>query len=247
MPTLKIPHWLDAVDDAEPFPDVQLALREPNGLLAVGGNLSIARLLTAYRHGIFPWYSAGQPLLWWSPDPRTVLFPTQFKLSRSLRKTLRKGLHDVSFDRAFDTVVAACAAPRDAEAGTWITPAMASAYHDLHVAGYAHSVEVWQNNELVGGLYGVSLGRVFFGESMFSRCRDGSKIALAHLVGQLRRWDFKLIDCQMPTAHLQRLGATLISRRSFCDLLASACAAPDRFGPWQFESARVWEHTLSQD
>lgn len=240
---MKIPHWLDPADDA-PFPDVELAMREPDGLLAVGGNLSITRLLTAYRQGIFPWYSAGQPLLWWSPDPRTVLFPSRFKLARSLRKTLRQGKHAVSFDRAFDAVVAACAAPRDVEAGTWITPAMAAAYHNLHGAGYAHSVEVWQDGELAGGLYGVALGRIFFGESMFSRHRDGSKIALAHLAGQLRCWDFKLIDCQMATAHLQSLGATPIPRRRFRELLAIACNEPDHPAPWRFESARIWEHTL---
>lgn len=243
---MKVPLWLDPADDA-PFPDVELALAEPNGLLAVGGNLSIPRLLTAYRHGIFPWYSAGQPLLWWSPDPRTVLFPAQFRLARSLRKTLRQGKHAVSFDRAFAAVVAGCAAPRDIEAGTWITPAMAAAYYDLHLAGYAHSVEVWRDGELAGGLYGVALGRMFFGESMFSRRRDGSKIALAYLTGQLHCWDFKLIDCQMSTPHLLSLGATPISRRRFCELLAIACNEPAQAGPWRFESARVWEQTLIED
>jgi len=239
----KIPSWLDPDDDSTPFPDVEQALIEPNGLLAVGGTLSITRLLNAYHHGIFPWYSAGQPLLWWSPDPRTVLFPASFKLSRSLRKTLLKSMHQVTLDTAFDAVVAACAAPRSSESGTWITPAMTQAYRALHAAGYAHSVEVWQDNKLVGGLYGVALGRVFFGESMFSAVRDGSKIALAYLAGQLRAWDFAAIDCQLHTAHLQSLGAKEIPRRQFTTLLRDNCALPGRPGPWRFESARAWVHT----
>jgi len=240
---IKIPRWLNPEDDTTPFPDVELALTEPNGLLAVGGSLSMTRLLNAYRHGIFPWYSAGQPLLWWSPDPRTVLFPARFKLSRSLRKTLRKTTHEVSLDTAFDDVVRACAAPRSSESGTWITPAMAHAYSTLHAAGYAHSVEVWQDNKLVGGLYGVALGRVFYGESMFSAVRDGSKIALANLAGQLRAWDFAVIDCQLHTAHLESLGAEEISRSQFTDLLAENCARSGHPGRWRFESARAWAHT----
>ncbi len=243
---IKIPRWLDPDDDTTPFPDVEQALTEPNGLLAVGGSLSVTRLLDAYRHGIFPWYSAGQPLLWWSPDPRTVLFPARFKLSRSLRKTLLKPTHQVTLDTAFATVVAACAAPRSSESGTWITPAMAQAYHGLHAAGYAHSVEVWRDSELVGGLYGVALGRVFYGESMFSVMRDGSKIALAHLAGQLRAWDFAAIDCQLHTPHLQSLGAEEISRADFTALLRENCALPGRPGPWRFESGRAWAHTQEQ-
>ena len=240
---IKIPRWLDPDDDTLPFPDVEQALTEPNGLLAVGGSLSVTRLLNAYRHGIFPWYSAGQPLLWWSPDPRTVLFPTRFKVSRSLRKTLRKTAHQVTLDTAFDAVVAACAAPRGAESGTWITPAMAQAYCALHDAGYAHSVEVWQDGKLIGGLYGVALGRVFFGESMFSAVRDGSKIALAHLAGQLRDWEFAVIDCQLHTVHLQSLGAEEIPRPRFTALLRANCALPGRPGHWRFESAPAWAHT----
>jgi leucyl/phenylalanyl-tRNA---protein transferase len=242
----KIPCWLPPDDDSTPFPDVEQALIEPNGLLAVGGSLSVTRLLDAYRHGIFPWYSADQPLLWWSPDPRTVLFPTRFKLSRSLRKTLQKCTHEVTLDTAFDAVVAACAAPRDSASGTWITSAMAQAYCTLHAAGYAHSVEVWRDGKLAGGLYGVALGRVFFGESMFSAMRDGSKIALAHLAGQLRAWDFAVIDCQLHTAHLQSLGAEEIPRRHFTALLRESCALPGRPGPWRFESARPWVHTQEQ-
>jgi len=241
---MKIPHWLNPDDDLEPFPDVELALHEPNGLLAVGGNLSVARLLNAYQHGIFPWYNDDQPLLWWSPDPRTVLFPTHLKLSRSLRKTLARHAHDVTFDTAFNAVVAACAAPRGTESGTWITPAMTQAYSALHAAGYAHSVEVWQAGVLVGGLYGVALGRVFFGESMFSRIRDGSKIALAYLVGQLRNWEFAVIDCQLHTTHLQSLGAENISRRHFSTLIADNCTQTDPPSPWRFESDNAWVHTL---
>lgn len=241
---IKIPCWLQPDDDTAPFPDPEQAMIEPNGLLAVGGSLSIARLLDAYRHGIFPWYSEGQPLLWWSPDPRTVLFPARFKLSRSLRKTLTRSAHQVTLDTDFDAVVAACAAPRSGESGTWITPAMAQAYHALHAAGYAHSVEVRQDGELVGGLYGVAMGRVFFGESMFSARRDGSKIALAYLVGQLRAWNFALIDCQLPTAHLHSLGAEEIPRTLFISLLNDHCALHVRPpGPWRFESARAWAHT----
>ena len=239
----KIPRWLDPHDDTMPFPDVEQALIEPNGLLAVGGTLSVTRLLNAYRHGIFPWYSADQPLLWWSPDPRTVLFPARFKVSRSLRKTLHKDDHQVTLDTAFDAVVTACAAPRSSESGTWITPAMAQAYRALHDAGYAHSVEVWQDSKLIGGLYGVALGRMFFGESMFSAARDGSKIALAHLVGQLHAWEFAAIDCQLHTAHLQSLGAEEIPRSRFTALLRANCALPGRPGPWRFESARAWVHT----
>ncbi len=239
----QIPCWLGPDDDTTPFPDVRRSLTEPNGLLAVGGSLNITRLLNAYRHGIFPWYNADQPLLWWSPDPRTVLFPASFKLSRSLRKTLRRPIYEVTLDTAFAAVVAACAAPRSGDSGTWITPAMAQAYRDLHVAGYGHSVEVWRDGDLVGGLYGVALGRVFYGESMFSAMRDGSKIALAYLAGQLRAWNFAVIDCQMHTAHLQSLGAEEIPRAHFITLLRENCALPGRPGPWRFETARAGAHT----
>lgn len=239
----KTPRWLDPDDDTTPFPDVEQALVEPNGLLAVGGSLSVTRLLDAYRHGIFPWYNTDQPLLWWSPNPRTVLYPARFRISRSLRKTLRKAVHRVTLDTAFDAVVAACAAPRQDEAGTWITLAMARAYRRLHDAGYAHSVEVWQDDILIGGLYGVALGQVFFGESMFSTRRDGSKIALAYLTGQLHAWGFAVIDCQMHTAHLQSLGAEEIPRAQFTALLRDHCAQPNRPGPWRFESAHAWAHT----
>ncbi len=192
-------------------------MRSPNGLLAAGGDLSVARLLEAYRHGIFPWFSAGEPILWWSPDPRMVLFPNEFKISNSLRKTLRNGRYEVRFDSAFEQVMRACAAPRkgDSSGGTWIHDEMIAAYSELHRLGHTHSVETWIEGELAGGLYGVALGRMFFGESMFSRRTDASKIALAHLAAQLEKWNFGMIDCQMNTPHLASLGAREIPRKEF--------------------------------
>ena len=197
------------------FPEVTQALRSPNGLLAAGGDLTTSRLLEAYRHGIFPWYSEGEPILWWSPDPRMVLFPNEFKVSNSLRKTLRNGRHEVRFDSAFEQVMSACAAPREGANGTWIHEEMIAAYCELHRLGYAHSVETWMDGELVGGLYGMALGRMFYGESMFSRRSDASKIALAHLAAQLKKWNFGMIDCQMNTPHLASLGAREIPRKEF--------------------------------
>ena len=191
------------------------ALRSPNGLLAAGGDLSSARLLEAYRHGIFPWFSEGEPILWWSPDPRMVLFPDEFKISHSLRKTLRNGRYEVRIDSAFEQVMRACAAPREGANGTWIHEEMIAAYCELHRLGYAHSVETWMDGELVGGLYGMALGRMFYGESMFSRRTDASKIALAHLAAQLEKWNFGMIDCQMNTPHLASLGAREIPRKEF--------------------------------
>jgi leucyl/phenylalanyl-tRNA--protein transferase len=197
------------------FPPVEQALRSPNGLLAAGGDLSSARLLEAYRHGIFPWFSEGEPILWWSPDPRMVLFPEEFKVSHSLCKTLRNGRHEVRFDSAFERVMRACAAPREGASGTWIHEEMIAAYCELHRMGYAHSVETWMDGELVGGLYGMALGRMFYGESMFSLRSDASKIALAHLAAQLKKWNFGMIDCQMNTPHLASLGACEIPRKEF--------------------------------
>jgi leucyl/phenylalanyl-tRNA--protein transferase len=197
------------------FPPVTQALRSPNGLLAAGGDLSAARLLEAYRHGIFPWFSEGEPILWWSPDPRMVLFPGEFKLSHSLRKTLRKGSHEVRMDTAFEQVMRACAAPREDARGTWIHEEMVDAYCELHRLGYAHSIETWMGGQLAGGLYGIALGRMFYGESMFSQKTDASKIALAHLAAQLKRWEFGMIDCQMNTPHLASLGAREIPRKEF--------------------------------
>jgi leucyl/phenylalanyl-tRNA--protein transferase len=204
--------WIEA---DSPFPPPQAALRNPNGLLAAGGDLSPERLLAAYRQGIFPWYSEGDPILWWSPDPRMVLFPEEFNISHSLRKTLRNGRYTVHTDYAFEQVMRSCAAPREGANGTWIHEEMIAAYCELHRMGYAHSVETWMDGELVGGLYGIALGRMFYGESMFSRRTDASKIALAHLAAQLERWNFGMIDCQMNTPHLASLGAREIPRKEF--------------------------------
>ncbi|MBV1786603.1 leucyl/phenylalanyl-tRNA--protein transferase [Marinobacterium sp. D7] len=201
------------------FPPVDTALDEPNGLLAAGGDLRPARILAAYRRGIFPWYNDDEPILWWSPEPRCVLPPSQLHISRSLRKTLRKPNYRVSFDTAFQQVIEACAAPRSYSQGTWISPAMQRAYIELHELGYGHSVEVWMDDELVGGLYGLAIGSVFFGESMFSRRTDASKIAFAHLVEHLKNWGYDLIDCQVYNDHLASLGAQEIPRAEFVDLL----------------------------
>jgi leucyl/phenylalanyl-tRNA--protein transferase len=217
------------------FPPVDLAT--PDGLLAVGGSLDSERLLEAYRHGIFPWYNPGQPVLWWSPDPRTVLFPERLKISRSLGRTVRRGAFQVSFDQAFPQVIDACAGPRRKHpgGGTWITSEMRTAYCRLHAEGHAHSVEVWSGAALVGGLYGVSLGGAFFGESMFSHATDASKVALVHLVRHLQAWRFDLIDCQVASPHLFSLGAEEIPRREFVQRLEATLARPDRVGPWAFE------------
>ncbi len=216
------PLWIPESAPAHAFPDVDCALDEPNGLLALGGSLSPERLLCAYARGIFPWYSTGQPILWWSPDPRMVLFPGELRVSRSLRKRLRRGEDRVTVDTCFRRVVEACAAPRDGAAGTWILPEMVDAYERLHRLGHAHSVECWRGGTLAGGLYGVAIGRVFFGESMFSTLPDASKVALEWLC----RRDFALVDCQLPSPHLQRLGARCIARREFCARIAKAVAEP---------------------
>src|SRR5713101_3727782 len=215
-----------------PFPTVSSALKDPNGLLAAGADLSSERLLEAYRHGIFPWFSEGDPILWWSPDPRMILFPAELKISRSFGKTLRNRSYEARFDAAFDEVVAGCAAPRKGEPGTWISGAMSEAYRRLHRLGYAHSVETWIDGDLAGGLYGVAIGRVFFGESMFSRSRDASKIALAALVGHLKSAGFGLIDCQMRTRHLESLGARAIPRRRFSRLLEELIHYARSPGSW---------------
>ena len=206
---------------------------DPSGLLAVGGDLSSERLLEAYRLGIFPWYSGDEPILWWSPDPRLVLDLGDFKISRSLRKTLNKEIFDVTFDRAFGDVIRACAlAPRDGQRGTWITDDMQEAYVHLHKLGYAHSVESWFDGKLAGGLYGVSLGKAFFGESMFHRTADASKVALAALVERLKLWKFHFIDAQMTTPHLLRLGAKELPRRVFLKRLGEALRGPNKKGRW---------------
>ena len=221
------------VDDMV-FPPPDYA--DPSGLIAVGGDLSSERLLEAYRVGIFPWYSEDQPILWWSPDPRFVLELDQFKISRSLSKTLRRRVFHVSFDRVFDDVIAACAAvPREGQSGTWITPEMQEAYIKLHGLGFAHSVEAWFGGQLVGGLYGVSLGKAFFGESMFHRKPDASKVALAILVEKLKKWGFHFIDSQMATEHMNRLGAAEIPRRIFLKRLQSALRHSTKRGKWHVE------------
>ena len=231
-PTLPIP-WLDQDDETTPLPDPQWALSEPNGLLAIGGSLSPQRLEAAYRAGIFPWFSAGEPILWWSPDPRALIYPDRFHTSRSLARALRRDQFTVTLDQAFNEVLSACAAPRAEEQGTWITPEMQSAYWRLHQQGIAHSIEVWRTGELVGGVYGVSLGHAFFGESMFSRVSNASKIALAWLCAQLRAWQFDFLDCQMPTNHLLSLGAVCLPRAQFLLALAASQRFATRQGPWE--------------
>ena len=230
--------WIRPEDPPEAFPDPALALSDPDGLLAVGGDLSPARLLNAYRHGIFPWYHGDQPILWWSPDPRAVLIPADMHMSRSLRRRHARGGFEVSFDAAFAEVMSACAGPRagQPEGGTWISPAMQAAYGELHRLGHAHSIEIWMEGELVGGLYGIGIGRVFFGESMFSRKTDASKLALACLAKQLDAWGYALIDCQVHSAHLESLGSILIPRRDFLALLERHCAEPRQAVPWRYDA-----------
>ncbi|PTR06570.1 leucyl/phenylalanyl-tRNA--protein transferase [Nitrosospira sp. Nsp5] len=217
------------------FPPLDTALLKPSGLLAAGGDLSPQRLIEAYRRGIFPWFNEGEPILWWSPDPRMVLFPGELKISRSLRKTLKKDNYEIRVDNAFSEVMQACAAPRGEQPGTWIHAEMISAYTALHEMGVAHSVEVWMRGELMGGLYGVAQGKVFFGESMFSRIPDTSKIAFVHLVKQLERWGFHMIDCQMKTTHLASLGGREISREEFGQKLKELVNYTERVEKWCFD------------
>ncbi|RZA01450.1 MAG: leucyl/phenylalanyl-tRNA--protein transferase [Moraxellaceae bacterium] len=219
--------WLNPANTLLPSPE--LALNEPNGLLAVGGDLSPERILAAYHQGIFPWFNPGDPVLWWSPSPRTVIFPKQLHVPNSLRKVIRRGTYRVSFDHCFNKVMRACAAPRTYADSTWISEEIIAGYSALHERGFAHSVEVWKQTrngdetieELVGGLYGIALGRVFFGESMFSRADNASKVGFAYLVQQLLAWDFQLIDCQVANDHLFTLGAVEIPREEFQQLLVN--------------------------
>ncbi len=224
MPVYRLP-------EAIVFPPAECAVR--SGLLAVGGDLSPERLLAAYREGIFPWYAEGEPILWWSPDPRFVLFPGELRVSRSMRQFLQKGLLRITFDHAFRGVIAACRKPRPGQDGTWITEEMRKAYIALHDLGYAHSVEVWHEEKLAGGLYGVSLGRCFFGESMFSAMANASKAALIALVSRLRELAFDLIDCQVESPHLAILGARTIPRRTFCTLLKESLRHETLRGSWE--------------
>ncbi|MBV1914847.1 MAG: leucyl/phenylalanyl-tRNA--protein transferase [Pseudomonadales bacterium] len=210
--TIYLP-WLD--EGVQKFPPVTTALDEPNGLLAAGGDLSPERIQSAYQQGIFPWFEQDQPILWWSPNPRSVIYTDQFKPSRSLLKTIRKNRYQITFDRAFDEVINACAEPRAGQADTWITADMISAYNQLHKLGIAHSIESWSDDQLVGGLYGLSIGQVFFGESMFSRSTDASKVAFATMVNWLKSWGYSLIDCQVSNPHLSSLGAVELPREQF--------------------------------
>ncbi len=229
MSRLKILHPLQL----HAFPAVELALPEPNGLLAIGGDLSVARLLDAYRHGIFPWYSADDPILWWSPDPRMVFATDRLRVPRRLRRWLRQCDWQIRSDHAFREVMTACAEPRDTGGGTWITEEMLDAYCALHNAGYAHSVEVYDGEILLGGIYGVAIGCMFFGESMFSRATNASKVALIALCRALHVWGFALLDAQMTSAHLQTLGAQEISRRDFIAHVEDYVQRADQIGHWR--------------
>jgi leucyl/phenylalanyl-tRNA--protein transferase len=233
------PCWLDPEALEIVFPDVELALQEPDGLLAVGGKLSTEWLLHAYQRGIFPWYGQEQPILWWAPDPRLVLFPENLHISHSLARVIKREKFTVTLDTAFEEVIDACARPRPQQSGTWITPAMRSAYVDLHHAGHAHSVESWCDGMLSGGLYGIAIGNIFFGESMFTEVADASKIAFVTLVRQLERWGFALVDCQVYTQHLASLGAATIPRKEFTTILDRECWPPGHSQPWAFDTVPV--------
>lgn len=229
---------LDPLDDTQPFPPAERALEEPDGLLAVGGSLAPRRLLHAYRNGIFPWYNEGEPILWWSPNPRLTLLPDRLRVSRSLRKVLRRQEFQISFDRAFDAVIEGCAAPRPKAAGTWISQEMKSAYITMHSQGIAHSVESWYDKELVGGLYGIAIGQVFFGESMFSRRSNASKAAFAVFIQALKEWNYALIDCQIYTDHLAAFGAEEMPRSDFLSLLDRYCERAVSPHAWKSEPIR---------
>jgi leucyl/phenylalanyl-tRNA--protein transferase len=223
------------LDSDDPFPPAELALQQPNGLLAAGADLSPSRLIEAYAQGIFPWFGREDPLLWWSPDPRMVLYVRELRISRSLRRVIRSARFRVTLDATFAAVIAGCAEPRPGQDGTWITPEMNDAYCRLFEMGHAHSVEVWSGDRLAGGLYGVALGRMFFGESMFSRENNASKVGFVHMVAQFGRWGMPLIDCQMPTSHLASFGAREIPRSEFLDLVHHLVPQPARSSPWHLD------------
>jgi leucyl/phenylalanyl-tRNA--protein transferase len=233
--------WISADDPPEAFPDVNRAFDVPDGLLAAGGDLSEPRLLYAYSHGIFPWYSDGQPILWWSPDPRCVIRPPGLHISRRTRRSLMNGGFAVTFNAAFDDVLENCALDRPGQDGTWITDEMRLAYQDLHRSGWAHSVEIWHGNELAGGLYGLSIGRVFFGESMFTAMSNGSKAAMLALCRILEQEDFELLDCQVESPHLLSLGAELMPRTAFSATLASGCNPAGKFANWPAQRVKMAE------
>ena len=223
-PSLMIPQL--GQDPASPFPDVARSLPDPDGLLAWGGDLDPVRLIQAYQHGIFPWFSEDQPILWWSPARRCVLEPANIRVSRRLQRTVNKGDYRITADTAFDEVVRGCARPRNGQPETWITPKMMEAYGHLHRMGLAHSIEIWKQSRLTGGLYGLSLGKMFFGESMFSDQRDASKIVLVHLCRLLQRWKFPMLDCQVANPHLESMGARVIPRAEFLRVLQAHIDLP---------------------
>lgn len=231
--------WISSEDPPEAFPDIENAFDVPDGLLAAGGDLSPERLLYAYRHGIFPWYDEGQPILWWSPDPRCVLRPHELHVARRLRRSLVNSKFEVSFNAAFRDVMAACAEGRQVRQGTWITRDVKDAYALLKEQGWAHSIEIWRESNLVGGLYGLAIGRVFFGESMFSRETNGSKAAMLVLTRLMLQNDFEILDCQVESPHLVSLGATLMPRGEFRALLDRACEPPSQFREWPGERRQI--------
>ena len=231
--------WLSPDDPPEAFPDISGALHEPDGLLAAGGDLSMERLLHAYRNGIFPWFDDGQPILWWSPDPRCVLCPSEFHTSSRFRRSIGTSRATITINQSFGEVIRACAGPRRSEQGTWITAEMIGAYEALHADGWAHSIEVRDNGSLSGGLYGIAIGKMFFGESMFSQQSNASKLALLCLCEILHADGFGMIDCQVVSRHLTTLGASAIPRAKFAAHLQSACATPSRFDNWPDAAIQV--------
>jgi leucyl/phenylalanyl-tRNA--protein transferase len=241
LSTVKSPNitWISSDDPPDAFPDIESAFDNPDGLLAAGGDLSAERLLYAYQNGIFPWYDSGQPILWWSPDPRCVIRPREFHVSRRLYRSLLQSNFEVTFNRAFGDVIAACAQLRSGQQSTWITDEMADAYTGLHMQGWAHSIEILLDSRLVGGLYGLSIGRAFFGESMFSRETNASKAAMIALCQQMQLHDFEILDCQVESPHLLSLGASLMPRRQFATVLRRACKAGSQFREWPAERRQV--------
>ena len=231
--------WINVDDPPDAFPDIDSDSELADGLLAAGGDLSSERLLYAYRHGIFPWYDDRQPILWWSPDPRCILTPDAYRISRRTRRALKISDFRIQFNTVFSEVVDCCAAKRAGQPGTWITPEMQSAYQLLHEQGWAHSIEVWNNSTLAGGLYGLAIGKVFFGESMFSRESNASKAAMLALCQVLLKNKFALLDCQVESPHLMTLGATLIPRRQFAGILENACKEAVQFSDWPTEPSEI--------
>ncbi|MDM8564758.1 leucyl/phenylalanyl-tRNA--protein transferase [Candidatus Halobeggiatoa sp. HSG11] len=229
------PYWIPHNAKADDFPPLEQALEHPDGLIAIGGDLTCNRIITAYRLGIFPWYSDNEPILWWSPNQRMVLFPEQLKVSKSLRKTIRKNKFTLTLDQSFRKVIVACAGLRRYQHGTWITNDIQEAYCQLHNKGFAHSVEAWYEGDLVGGLYGIALGKVFFGESMFTKVNDASKVAFTCFVWQLQEWGYELIDCQVASEHLRNFGAKEIPRPKYRKLLDELCEQTGLIGKWKFD------------